>query len=514
MKKILLGAAVVTAMMLFAAPAFAQSTGYMEICKYSSGLSGTPTFAFDVTGVSYDVTVDNNSCSRPFKAPAGQDTVYEEPGSWYSVSAISTDPGSALISSNPQGSGGLNTGPNGTSVVSVSASNAISSATIVNYTNEPVYGYVEVCKSNEPDSGLTGTWYFKITGHNAFQTPVYVPIGHCSFPIQVPAGAVTIQESQPNAVSEITVQNGAPYFVALRKGRATVTVKPEPSSGDQSQEAIATFYNDTVQLKVCKVASDPGVTQPYTFNVVGTGDPSFPNGITESVTMLPGECQVVPGPYTNPNGTTGWRAGTTVTTSEGVVPGTAVTGIIVEPSNREVPGSKMLSPLPNPTLPGPAGSVAAVLGSGETLETFYNDSEPGGTLKICENDANASGVSFTFTISSPTPSGSSTSATVPAGSCTIVPNPVTWDGLWLYNSTVTITQTGPAGYSLIPPIAVDPSARMLSQSGSTVNVAIGSGDTTIVTYTNDPPAPPPSRRGARELARFNRASRALDRRLT
>jgi hypothetical protein len=511
MKRVLLGAAVVTAMMLFAAPAFAEGTGYMEICKYSSGLSGTPTFKFDVSGIGGAITVDNNSCSRPFRAPAGQDTVFEQPGSWYTVSAISTDPGSALISSNPQGSGALNTGPNGTSVVTVNASNAISSATVVNYTNAPVYGYVEVCKSNASDSGLTGTWYFKITGHNGFQTPVYVPIGHCSFPILVPAGQVTIQESQPNDVTSITVQNGSPYFVALRKGRTTVNVKPEPSSGDESQEAIVTFYNQAVQLKVCKVASDPGVTQPYTFTVLGTGDPSYPNGITESVTMLPGQCQLVPGPYTNPNGTTGWRAGTTVTTSEGVVPGTAVTGIIVEPSNREVPGSLMLSPLPNPTLPGPAGSVAAVLGSGETLETFYNDSEPNGTLKICETDANSPGTSFTFTVSSPTPAGSNTTATVPAGSCTIVPNPVTSDGLWLYNSTVTITQTGPSGFSLIPPIAVNPTARMLSQSGSTVNVAIGSGDTTIVTYTNDPPAPPPSHTRASALRRFERMMRPVRR---
>ena len=131
--------------------------------------------------------------------------------------------------------------------------------------------------------------------------------------------------------------------------------------------------------------------------------------------VLPGQCQLVPGPYTNPNGTTGWRAGTTVTVSEGVVPGTAVTAITVSPASREVPGAKKLSPLPNPTTPGPAGQDAAVLGSGETQLSFTNDSEPGGTLKVCENaDPKAPATAVeTFTVSSPTPAGSSTTAGVP-----------------------------------------------------------------------------------------------------
>jgi hypothetical protein len=393
-----------------------------------------------------------------------------------------------LISSNPKGSGSLNSGPNGTAVVSVAASTDPSTATIVNYTNIPVDGYIEVCKNNASDAGLTGNFTFTITGNNAFSTTTSVPIGHCSLPILVPAGAVTVTEAAPNSVTGITVQNGNPSTTDTAGGTATVTVKPAPATGDTSQEAIVSFANETVQLKICKIAADSGVTQPYTFTAVGTGDPSFPSGIARSVTVLPGQCQLVPGPYTNPNGTTGWRAGTTVSVSEGVVPGTAVTAITVTPSSREVPGARKLSPLPDPTTPGPAGQDAVLLGSGETQIAFTNASEPDGTLKICENpDAKAPASAVeTFTVSSPTPAGSTTTAAVPFGSCTIVPNPVTKDGLWLYNSTVTVAQNASA-FPFVS-ASVSPAARLLSPSAPSISVSIGSGDTTIATYTNDPPS--------------------------
>ena len=487
MKKILLGGAVATMLMVFAAPALATSTtGFMEICKSSTGLAGTPSFTFDVSGLRSPVTVANNSCTEPFAVPAGTETVFEHPGAWYTASSISTDPGSALISSNPKGSGALDPGPTGTAKVAVTASSDPSTATTVNYTNKPVDGYVEVCKNNASDSGLTGSWTFGITGNNGFSSTATVPIGHCSLPILVPAGAVTVAETPntPTNVSSITVQNGDPSTTSASEGSATVTVKPAPATGDTSQEAIVSFFNRTVQLKICKVAEDSGVTAPYTFTAVAIGDPSFPSGIKKTVTVLPGQCQLLPGPYTNPNGTTGWRAGTKVTVSEGAVPGTAVTGITVSPSNREVPGSKMLTPLPDPA--NPAGSDAVILGSGETDISFMNSSEPDGTLKVCETAGTGlpAGASFMFNVSSPTPAGATTTALVPAGSCTIVSNPVTSDGGWLFNSTVTITQVTPAGQPIVPPIMVSPAARELSASGSTVLVAIGSGDVTIATYTN------------------------------
>jgi hypothetical protein len=178
-----------------------------------------------------------------------------------------------------------------------------------------------------------------------------------------------------------------------------------------------------------------------------------------------------------------------VTVSEGVIPGTAVTDITVTPSSREVVGAKRLSPLPNPTTPGPAGQDAVVLGAGETELAFTNDTVPGGRLKVCENpDMKAPATAVeTFMVSSATPAGSTTTAAVPFGACTIVPNPVTADGLWLYNSTVRIAQN-PGAFPFVS-VSVSPTARLLSPPGATIAVSIGSGDTTIATYTNDPPVP-------------------------
>ena len=95
--------------------------------------------------------------------------------------------------------------------------------------------------------------------------------------------------------------------------------------------------------------------------------------------MSPGQCRLVPGPYTNPNGTTeAARRQRAVDVSEGVVAGTAVTAIAVTPANREVPGTRVLSPLPNPTVPDPAGSDAAILGAGENAGGLHQRLSAGG----------------------------------------------------------------------------------------------------------------------------------------
>lgn len=64
-----------------------------------------------------------------------------------------------------------------------------------------------------------------------------------------------------------------------------------------------------------------------------------------------------------------------------------------------------------------------------------------------------------FNVSPPMPRGSTTTAAVPMGSCAIVPNPKTRDGMRLYNSQVA------SRFAVVPPIGVSPAPRMLSQSG-------------------------------------------------
>ena len=103
-------------------------------------------------------------------------------------------------------------------MVSVAASTDASTATIVNYTNIPVTGYIEVCKNNASDAGLAGSFTFSITGNNAFSATTTVRIGHGSLPILVPAGQVTVTEAAPNSVTGITVQNGSPFTRAQPVG--------------------------------------------------------------------------------------------------------------------------------------------------------------------------------------------------------------------------------------------------------------------------------------------------------
>ena len=487
MKKALLGVAVIVGMMAFAAPAFAQGTGYIEICKSSpagafpTGLSNTPSFTYTVSNGGGTVTVPNNSCSMPIRVTAGNVTVTETLAAFFAVSSITTSPGSALVSS---------TVSTGTAVVSVPDSADTSGTVVVNYRNVPVVGHIEVCKNNAADANLSGSFTFTITGPtgSGFTATTTVPIGHCSFPIAVPAGTNTVTEAAPNSVTSITVQNGAPSTTNTATATATVTVRPDVAPGDTSQETIVTFVDETVNLKICKIASDAGVTSPYTFTVSAT-EPAGGNPVpNRTVIVLPGQCQLVPGPYTNPNGTSGWRSGTVVTISEAAVPGTAVTAITVAPANREI-GPKVLSPLPNPTQPGPAGSDVVALGSGETQVNFTNDTKPGGTLKVCESpDGKApAGTNFTFRVVSVVPAGISTTVTVPVGSCTLVPNPTAGsNGLWPYNAIVDIFQNAISGLPPVAPVVVSPSARLLAQALGAVAVSIGSGDVTIATFNNDP----------------------------
>ena len=127
-------------MMAFAAPAFAQ-TGSLEICKHSTGLSGTSSFAFGVSNGGGRVVVPNNRCSRPFPVTAGAVTVREAPGSFYRVSNITTSPGNALLSSDlvPEPSSSTcRITPVGQGTV------------VVNYHQRPVTGFIEVCKRNAP----------------------------------------------------------------------------------------------------------------------------------------------------------------------------------------------------------------------------------------------------------------------------------------------------------------------------------------------------------------------------
>lgn len=456
MKKVVLGCMVALFAMVFAAPALASSaddpggSGWLELCKSSDAtgpVTGPFTFAVtDASGSTQTVTVQTGTCTAPFEVAAGTATVTENAVPFATVTGISTIPGDRLISSDLS---------SGTAEVTVVPGD-ISTTTTVNYTNKEVTGFIEVCKQAAAGTGLTGNFQFTITGAMGFTDTVSVPVGACSDSIQVPAGPVTVQETGDAAtyVVDITVQGGQgalPPGPDLSAANVTVGVVP----GDVSTETIVTFTNSPSVLKICKVAGDDsllGVSFPFTANGTSLSVPAgSPPG---------GTCEIVPGIF---------RAGTQVDIAEGVVPGTEVSSITVNPPAREVPDSLSTS----------SRTVSVVLGSGETVVTYTNIPAPPGTLKICKNAGPGvtAGSIWMFTVSNV-----SGTVAVPAGSCTIVPGPV--DGAFPFNSTQTIAEQPVSGFA-VTNIAGDPSDRLVSSdlASGAATVTIGSGVTEAI-YTN------------------------------
>jgi hypothetical protein len=331
----------------------------------------------------------------------------------------------------------------------------ISTTTTVNYTNKEVTGFIEVCKKAAAGTGLTGNFQFTITGAMGFTDTVSVPVGACSNSIQVPAGPVTVTETGTarTYVVDITVQGPGGIVSGPDLANATVTVNVVP--GDVSTEEIVTFTDSPSVLKICKVAGDSSLLgQSFPFTANGTAV-SVPAGSPPG-----GTCEIVPGIFT---------AGTTVDIAEGVVPGTEVSSITVDPPDREVPGSLDIS----------ARTVSVVLGSGETVVTYTDIPAPPGMLKICKNAGTGvmAGSIWTFTVSNV-----SGTIDVPAGSCAIVPGPA--NGGFPFNSTQTITEQPVSGFA-VTSIAANPPDRLVSSDlpSGTATVTIGSGVTEAI-YTD------------------------------
>lgn len=437
----LLGCTVALCALVFAPSAFARSssstftTGYLEICKYPDP-SGpvTGTFNYTVDG-DINVSVAVNTCSAPFQVPVGQATVVETPTPFSAVTDINTIPAYNLISAN---------NASGTAVVNVPGGD-ISTTTTVNYTNIEVTGFVEVCKDAALGSGLTGSFQFTITGAMNFTQTVSVPVGACSNSIQVPAGQVQVQETGSPAtyVTDIEAQ---PSSALLSSDLTNATAQLAVAAGDVSTESIVTFTNNTSRLKICKVdgSSDGSLLgKLFTFTANGTSM-TVPAGPAPG-----GTCVMDPVAY---------RAGTLVTVSEGIFPGTQVSDIEVNPANRIVGSADLTN-----------RTVSVILGSGETDVTYTNVPAPPGTLKICKiaGTGVSNGSLWPFTVS-----GVTGTIMVPAGSCVIV-------GDFPFNSVQTVTERPTSGF-VVSAMAANPANRLVGTpnlSAGTMQVRIGTGVT-------------------------------------
>lgn len=499
----LVGAALAAPILTSAAGADTPTSGYIEICKAFApppiSISTTATFTFNITGVDSPVTVTAGSCSGEISVPVGMQTITETPAPWYTVGSITELPGQSYLTSTDLSSG--------TATVSVAPGDNVEEVT---YTNDPVTGYLEVCKQATQGSGLTGTFSFDVTGADGFTTSTDVPVGACSPAIEVPAGSVTVAEAGSNLyVTGITAAiNGTTDALVggpdLTTGTADVTISP---SADASTQTDLTYTNDVVALKVCKVwdssnGDEPGgaaTTFPFSFTASGAAGP---NSAPSPVSLTAGT-QSAP-VCSNP---VSYRPGTTVSITEGIVPGTKAEDISATGAGSIVPDSVSLTDRTISVVVG-TPTTSSWDPTDEAIVTYTDEAADPGMLKICKTAGSPApvGTVFSFTVA-----GLPGTTDVPVGSCAIVggsESPV----LFPFNSTQTITESASTGnatsaISVIPTFVtelVGTTPTLTSESVvagtptlggtdtvSSVSVVIGEGTFTEATFTDiDPPSMP------------------------
>jgi len=488
--------------------------GYIEICKAANpALTGQFQFTIhDASGAPDQIaTIAIGTCSQPIAVLPGSVTVTEN-GSLTGLTnqgTVSSTPDTSFLSATTTAVGPLGPLPSGTGftyTATVPASPGGSQNVVtVTFNDQLVTGVVEVCKQIVTGSGLTGTFSFTITGANGFTQVVTVPIGACSSPVTVPAGKVKVQETGDLAesVTAITATQTAsnadavlgPNASAPKYDLATATVVAAVAAGDASKQTIVTMTNTSVRLKLCKYVGE-GLTNlgPYSFALTSTGNPG-PTAVPATVSLAAGTsfagavCTVI--------GT--FRAGTMVTITEGIVPGTKVGSIVTSPTTNVGGGSTVVPgslSLPNRT-------VAVILGAGETVVTYEDIPALNGTLKLCKAATTTpplipTGTPFSFTVAPVAPTtGATTTVTVPSGSCIVV-------GSFAFDSTWAITEAAAPNITVVSITAVPTNVVVLDGGAPTntnqlvltntnlgtrsTNVTIGEDNITDVTFTNqDPP---------------------------
>ena len=476
--------------------------GYVEICKTFAtppiAMDTTASFTFHISGLSSATTVAAGTCSGEISVTAGSHTITETAGSWYQVGSISELAGQSYLTSSNLATG--------TATVMVTAGTSVDTVTFV---NDPVTGYLEVCKQAAAGSGLTGSYSFDVTGADGYTSSTTVPVGACSNPaMQVPAGQVTVTEGGTNlyVTGIVATLNGSGNELVgspdLTNGTATATVV---ASADASTQTDVTYTNDVVALKVCKVwdamnGAEPGGSAtmfPFTFSASGAAGPN----------TAAGPVSLQAGTWDNPicSDPVSYRPGTTVSVTEGIVAGTKVQSMVATGAESVVPGSVSITGRTISVVLGTPVTAAGAPGD-EAIVTFADEAADPGTLKICKDLGSPApnGTSFSFTVS-----GVPGTTVVPLGSCSIVGGSTT-PVLFPYNSVQTVTELASTGnatssISAIPTYVNEMVGGMptltsetvvsgtptLGSTGTTsaVNLVIGEGTITEVTFTDtDPPA--------------------------
>lgn len=482
-----------------AGPAFAGTDpspthGWIEICKNAPSITTGAAFEFTLTSADNarykdTVSVHAGQCStaRPVPADVETVTVTEDDYSWNVLSAVHTlAPGAK-----DQMLGAVDLEKR-TAEVDINSPVDESQATVVEFTNDPVNGYFEICKDQVTGAGLDGQVFnFAWTGENGAAGTASVKVGSCSFPILAPAGLVTITETGTVYVDNNGIWTDRDHDLksaSIGDAQAVVHVwTADPS--DYSKESIVHFRNNSSLLKICKVI--PGWSSleglPYTFSVTAGGASVG----TFSVNAFSAyDSDAVYGCVK----VGAFPAGASIGVTEMPQPGQRVESIWLKPDGN----STLLTTLQaSPTKDYTGQSATFTLQRGEN-ELFFKDKpvvDP--HLKICKTGGPVNGsIAFTVTGKVFWPDETKPSSAVLADGAPLaltIPLDATGSGCveagnWAYIGPVSVVETIPPSFKVTSVTTSTPDRlKAVTLPTGTALVYMGYG-TTVVQFANtDPP---------------------------
>jgi len=493
------------------------AAGWIKICKASpvgGQVTVTPaSFQFSIDGSASYVTVAVGSCSMPISVSGGSHTVAEVNISpTYSVTNIAELPGGTYITGT-----NLTTSAVG-GIPAMGASVAVDGITAeLDFTNQVNVGYVEVCKSTPATSGITGPFNYTVAGPTGsnFTKPVTVTVltpgvQSCSSPFLAPVGANTVTEAGTNlyvtgisANENFTGPNELVGSPNLKTGTAVVTVLPERALNDTSIQTDVNYSNNVVSLEICKLFDTSTASAPanssssasFPFTMTATlstlGQGSTPFTPSSSASDLAGQCS-------NP---VSYLPGTTVTITEGIVPGSKVETIGVTGAASVVTGSLST---PNRTVQVVIGTLTSSPSAptNAAIVTFTNQYANPGLLKICKvvgtlttTNGPPVGTVFNFTIN-----GGTALTSVSLGNCTTVgtlnaagtvftPTPFPYDSTVLVTEQPTTSNVASA-ISVVPTFVTQGNnvATNVPSASSVSLGTVGGSSSVMVTISENPNA--------------------------
>jgi hypothetical protein len=224
---------------------------------------------------------------------------------------------------------------------------------IATFKNEAL-GTLEVCKLTD-NNNVTANFSFMINGTML----INVQAGHCSPPIQVPAGTATILElANPNFTFYYVTATGP----SLADNRSLTGYYNNPVTvsvpfGGVTVETIVTFHNNVnfSEFKVCKVNYD-GELLNQAFHFTWTATSLLYNYGTQTTDLKPGMCSGIGiYPVQDPAGNP-----ITVNIAETLGAGYSVAAITYQGSGISIPNQM-------------AGTDALTLGPGTNILTYDNE---------------------------------------------------------------------------------------------------------------------------------------------